>query len=78
VWGNDTDEELIDSGKVKQEYTPVVIELTRQQIYHLMDFIEDNETIETVVLKMSNESGIGPTIKVKANVEMDLTDYSTW
>ena len=68
----------LNKNKPKQEYTPEVIELTRQQVYHLMDFIEDNETVETVVIKMSHESGIGPTIKVKANVEMDLTDYSTW
>ena len=64
--------------KPKQEPTPAVIELTRQQVYHLMDFIEDNETIETVVLKMSCESGIGPTLTAKATVELDLTDYSTW
>jgi hypothetical protein len=68
----------LNKNKPKQEYTPEVIELTRQQVYHLMDFIEDNETVETVVIKTSCESGIGPTIKIKANIEMDLTEYSTW
>lgn len=68
----------LNKNKPKQEYTPEVIELTRQQVYHLVDLIEDNETIETVVLKMSCESGIGPTLTAKATVELDLTDYSAW
>jgi putative alpha-1,2-mannosidase len=78
TWDKDTDEEVSEPDRVKQEYTPAVIELTREQVYHLMDFIEDNETVGSVVLVRTHESGIGPTLKARANVELDLTDYSTW
>jgi chromosome segregation ATPase len=77
-WDKDTDEELSDSGRVKQEYRPDVIELTRGQVYHLLEFVEDHETVDSVVLIRTHESGIGPIVKFRANVEMDLTDYSTW
>ena len=77
-WNINSEFEENDGDEVKQEYTPAVIELTRQQVYHLMDFIEDNGTVDSVVLKVSNESGIGPTITAKATVEIDLTDHSTW
>ena len=78
VWNIDSEFEETGGDDVKQEYTPAVIELTRQQVYHLMDFIEDNDTVGSVVLKASSESGIGLSLTASANIKIDLTDHSNW
>lgn len=61
--------------------------LTKKQITQLALLVEKFPDVDFFTLTESNESGIGPTVKVlftvfdntkDADTEIDITDYSTW
>jgi hypothetical protein len=67
--------------------TPTVIHLTRKQIKQMCEMSEHFKDINDFELHISNESGIGPTMNLRFNlnlagedsvVKTDVTDVSKW
>jgi hypothetical protein len=56
--------------------------ITRKQFERIREIFEMYDTVDRIVLKESNESGIGPTTVVefdpKSTVRVDITDLTSW
>lgn len=54
------------------------IKLTKKQIEQLWNIFQEHQT--DLTLSISHDSGIGPTVNVKVQVEktIDITDVSDW
>ena len=61
------------------------VRLTRRQIERLAVFLELQDSVESVTIEETNESGIGPshwavyhTNKLERDFQEDITDVSNW
>lgn len=69
--------------KIKK-YQPKQFNLARSQIEKLAKICEHFKEVDNFTLEETNESGIGPSIRVRFNLfdkddtNVDITDVSTW
>ncbi len=56
--------------------------ITRKQFERIREIFDMYDTVDRVVLKESNESGIGPSTTIefdpKSTIKVDITDFTSW
>lgn len=63
--------------RVRDSDKPAVT-MTVAQVRVLAQSIEDLDEDATVELRVSHDSGIGPTLRARVPRDIDLTDYHAW
>lgn len=56
--------------------------ITRKQFERIREIFEMYDTVDRIVLKESNENGIGPSTSIefnpKSTIKVDITDHTIW
>lgn len=71
----------------ESEYDMESVTLNRRQIDQLVQFVTNFKDVQWITLEESNESGIGPSVRIKCSLfgndsepetTVDITDVSVW